>query len=137
MVSARSRQGATRLTPNDDVDFLQSRQVPVGQLQPLHLKQQRVKVAAIVACCLPGRFWRDGVECLREHLLEAILIDPHVAHLDELMLDSRLDDGPQRLNRVELWRVARHPDDLDVVEVAVGANVESLVSSSTIQYKLE
>ena len=113
----------------DDVDFLQSLQVPVGQLQLLHLQQQRVKIVAIVTCCLSSCFWCDGVKSLREHLLEIILIDPHVTHLDEPVLNSRLDDRPQRLNRVELWRVARHPDDLDVVEVAVGANVESLVSS--------
>ena len=48
-----------------------------------------------------------------------------------------LDDGPQRLNRVELRGVARHPHDLDVVEVAVRAYVMSFVGGSPVEHELQ
>ena len=48
-----------------------------------------------------------------------------------------LDDGPQRLNRVELRGVARHPHDLDIVEVAVRAYVMSFVGGSPVEHELQ
>ena len=48
-----------------------------------------------------------------------------------------LDDGPQRLNRVELRGVARHPHDLDVVEVAVHTYVMSFVGGSPVEHELQ
>ncbi len=48
-----------------------------------------------------------------------------------------LNDGPQRLNQVEIRGVARHPHDLDVVEVAVCAYVMSFVSGSPVEHELQ
>ena len=88
-----------------NVEKLQRMQVLIAQLHPLHQRERAEEEVTIVARRTAPLLRSDRRQRLAEQRLKARLLNQHVALSHQPRLEAVLDDVPEPLDRVQLWRV--------------------------------
>jgi len=89
-------------------------QVVVHHLLLLHLDQLAPEEVLVSPILLYSLLIRNRVAALLDEECELLLVEAHLVGEEKLRLGARLDDVPEGLYGVELWRVAGLKDQRHV-----------------------